>query len=174
MKKTYLICLVIFIVALMATAGPIFPTRASKREGAASGLRAKPGTFRASQQDGRVRSVTPSRRQDSKSVSTADLLAPETSDRLPLVEANPDFPGTDPELWRARVATSAQIRYRNVFPGVDLVFAGDQGNIEAVWIVNPGVTPQVIRHTLPGVQSLSVDTEGNMLAQQSASAAGSS
>ena len=140
MKKTYLIWLIIFIIVLMATAGPLSPTRASKSEGAASSLRAKPGAFRATQQDGRVRSVTPSRLRDSKRVFTEDLISLETLDRLPLVEANPDFPGTDPELWRARLATGAQIRYRNVFPGVDLVFAGDQENIEAVWIVNPGLS----------------------------------
>ena len=37
------------------------------------------------------------------------------------------FIGNDPAKWRRNVPTYAKVRYENVYPGVDLVYYGNQG-----------------------------------------------
>ena len=40
------------------------------------------------------------------------------------------FVGNDPGRWRNAIPNYARIRYHEVFPGVDLVFYGNQGQLE--------------------------------------------
>ena len=55
------------------------------------------------------------------------------------------FLGNDPKKWRTNVPTYAQVKYRNVYPGVDLVYYGDQsGRLEYDFVVAPGADPGVI------------------------------
>jgi Bacterial Ig-like domain (group 3)/Beta-propeller repeat len=49
------------------------------------------------------------------------------------------FIGKDPRAWRTNVPTFAKVKYRSVFPGVDLVYYGNQeGRLEYDFIVAPG------------------------------------
>jgi hypothetical protein len=55
------------------------------------------------------------------------------------------FIGNDPEKWRTDVSTYAQVRYRNVYPGIDLVYYGNQdGELEYDFVVAPGASPNSI------------------------------
>jgi hypothetical protein len=52
------------------------------------------------------------------------------------------FIGNDPTRWRTNVRTYAQVRYRNVYPGIDLVYYGNQsGQLEYNFVVAPGADP---------------------------------
>ena len=80
--------------------------------------------------------------------------------RLRLVGARPDaevmgraelpgkvnyFIGNDPKKWRTNVPTYAKVAYRDVYPGIDLVYYGNQGGqLEYDFIVAPGADPGVI------------------------------
>ena len=51
------------------------------------------------------------------------------------------FIGNDPKKWRTDVANYAKVRYQNVYPGVDLVYYGNQGKLEYDFVVAPGANP---------------------------------
>ncbi len=48
------------------------------------------------------------------------------------------FIGNDPKKWHTGVPQFAGVRYRNVYPGIDLVFYGSQGRLEYDFKVAPG------------------------------------
>ena len=55
------------------------------------------------------------------------------------------FLGNDPKKWRTNVPTYAQVRYRNVYPGIDLVYYGNQiGQLEYDFVVAAGADPGAI------------------------------
>jgi hypothetical protein len=51
------------------------------------------------------------------------------------------FIGNDPKQWRTGVAQFAGVRYQSVYPGIDLVFYGNQGRLEYDFKVAPGANP---------------------------------
>jgi hypothetical protein len=58
------------------------------------------------------------------------------------------FIGNDPKKWRTNIATYAKVRMEDVYPGVDLVYYGNQGRLEYDFVVQPGADPSVIRLAL--------------------------
>ena len=55
------------------------------------------------------------------------------------------FLGNDPRKWRSNVPTYGQVTYRNVYPGIDLVYYGNQdGELESDFVVAPGADPGAI------------------------------
>jgi uncharacterized repeat protein (TIGR01451 family) len=51
------------------------------------------------------------------------------------------FIGGDSSLWRTNVSQFARVRYENVYPGINLVFYGHQGQLEYDFQVAPGANP---------------------------------
>ncbi len=62
------------------------------------------------------------------------------------------FIGNDPKKWRTNVANFAKVRYRNVYPGIDLVYYGNQGKLEYDFIVAPGADPSAIKLDVGAVE----------------------
>src|SRR5271157_977682 len=58
--------------------------------------------------------------------------------------------GQDPKRWRSGVATYGRVRYRNVYPGIDLVFYGSRQALECDFVVAPGANPDWILLSLEG------------------------
>src|SRR5204862_3585507 len=54
------------------------------------------------------------------------------------------FIGNDPKKWRTDVPTYAKVRYQDVYPGIDLVYYGNQRQIEYDFVVAPGADPKAI------------------------------
>src|SRR5262249_39076737 len=69
----------------------------------------------------------------------ADPAAAAGLDELP-GKANYFF-GNDPAAWRTNVPTYGRVRYRDVYPGVDLVYYGNGGQLEYDFVVAPGADP---------------------------------
>jgi hypothetical protein len=51
------------------------------------------------------------------------------------------FIGNDPRKWHRDIPQFARVRYRSVYPGVDLVYYGNQGQLEYDFEVAPGSDP---------------------------------
>jgi uncharacterized repeat protein (TIGR03803 family) len=97
---------------------------------------------------------------------TATNNEPKTTDallRMRLVAANPNprivgmdqlpgksnyFIGNDPKNWRTNVPNYAKVKYANVYPGVDLVYYGNQGKLEYDFVVQPGADPNSIQFAI--------------------------
>ena len=53
------------------------------------------------------------------------------------------FIGNDPKKWRTNVPNYAKVKYASVYPGVDLVYYGNQGGqLEYDFVVAPGADPR--------------------------------
>ncbi len=54
------------------------------------------------------------------------------------------FIGNNPSKWRTNLPTYAKVRYQSIYPGVDIVYYGNQGRLENDFIVAPGADPKTI------------------------------
>ncbi|HEY7680837.1 MAG TPA: SBBP repeat-containing protein, partial [Terriglobia bacterium] len=71
--------------------------------------------------------------------------------------------GNDPSRWRTDVPNFARVRYQSVYPGIDLVYYGNQGNLEYDFVVAPGADPGAIRMEFRGARQLEMDARGNVV-----------
>ena len=99
--------------------------------------------------------------------------------RLALVGANPNatavredqqvtktnyFIGNDPSKWRTNIPNYGRIRYQSVYDGVDLVYYGNQRQLEHDFIVAPHADPAKIALAVSGAQKLRIDpASGDLL-----------
>jgi hypothetical protein len=61
------------------------------------------------------------------------------------------FIGKDPSKWRTNVPNYAQVKYPAIYPGVDLLYYGNQdGQLEYDFVVAPGADPSAIRLNIAG------------------------
>ncbi len=72
------------------------------------------------------------------------------------------FIGNDLENWHTDVPNYARVHYDDVYPGVDLVFYGNQRQLEYDFVVSPGADPAAIRLGFKGADDLSFDDVGNL------------
>lgn len=49
--------------------------------------------------------------------------------------------GNDPKNWHTNVPNYAKVRYENIYPGIDLVYYGNQSQLEYDFVIQPGVQP---------------------------------
>src|ERR1035441_5768498 len=54
------------------------------------------------------------------------------------------FIGNDPKNWRSGIPTYGKVEYPQIYPGVDLVFYGNQRQLEYDFVVAPGADPSRI------------------------------
>src|SRR5437764_3759849 len=54
------------------------------------------------------------------------------------------FIGNDPKKWRTGVLTYGKVKYEGVYPGIDLVYYGNQRQLEYDFVVAPGADPKAI------------------------------
>ncbi len=78
------------------------------------------------------------------------------------------FSGSDPGKWRTNVAVYSKVRYEQVYPGIDLVFYGNQRQLEYDFVLAPGSTPDAIRLSVEGADRVSVDPAAGDLVLQAA------
>jgi len=73
------------------------------------------------------------------------------------------FIGKDPRRWRAGIATYAKVAYQNLYPGVDLIYYGNQRQLEYDFLVHPGTDPNIIALSFEGTDQLKVDAQGELV-----------
>jgi Carboxypeptidase regulatory-like domain/Beta-propeller repeat len=71
--------------------------------------------------------------------------------------------GNDPDKWQINVPNYARVKYTDVYPGVDLLYYGNQRQLEYDFVVAPGASPSSIRLAFRGVQSTHVDARGDLV-----------
>ena len=77
------------------------------------------------------------------------------------------FIGRDPAKWHTGVPTYSRIRYKNVYPGIDLVYYGSHQQLEYDFAISPGANPGQIQFELTGAAQTTLDAEGNLVLQTS-------
>ncbi|MBS1564761.1 MAG: hypothetical protein JST39_10245, partial [Bacteroidetes bacterium] len=71
-------------------------------------------------------------------------------------EHNNYFIGNDPSKWVTGARIYKAVTYRNVYPGIDIRYYSDAGNLKYDIVVNPGADPSVIALKFDGANKLSV------------------
>lgn len=70
--------------------------------------------------------------------------------------------GNNPRRWVRDVTTYAKVRYHNLYPGIDLVYYGQQQRLEYDLVVAPGADPGMIHLGVAGLDALRLDDDGNL------------
>jgi len=73
------------------------------------------------------------------------------------------FIGNDPKKWRTNVAQYARVKYEGVYPGIDLVYYGNQGQLENDFVLRPGADPKEIAFEISGASGLRIDDGGDLI-----------
>jgi hypothetical protein len=71
--------------------------------------------------------------------------------------------GNDPSQWRTNIANYGQVAYEDVYPSVNLVYYGNQQQLEYDFVAGPGADLRSIRFTMQGADSISLDNQGNLV-----------
>lgn len=71
--------------------------------------------------------------------------------------------GSTPNRWVRDVRRYDQVRYRGVYPGIDLVYYGNQQQLEYDFVVAPGRNPDRIDVKFTGVDAIRLDRDGNLV-----------
>jgi hypothetical protein len=82
--------------------------------------------------------------------------------REPLPGKSNYFLGNDPFAWRTGVPQYGRVAAVGVYPGIDLVYHGNQGRLEYDFDVAPHADPDKIRLRLDGARGLRVDAAGDL------------
>src|SRR5438552_773176 len=75
------------------------------------------------------------------------------------------FIGNDPAKWRTNVPTYAKVRYADLYPRIDLLYYGNQRQLEYDLVVRPGADPTRIVLDIQGADRLQVDAQGDLVLQ---------
>jgi hypothetical protein len=70
-----------------------------------------------------------------------------------------------PEDWKTGLATCSKIIYRELWPGVDLVFYGTYDRMKYEFVVRPGADPSVIRLAYTGAERVELAEDGRLRVQ---------
>jgi hypothetical protein len=116
-----------------------------------------------------------------KSVTTPGAqtsAAPGDVVQLQLLGANPAAPvtgldelitksnyylGNDPSQWHTNIPNFGEVEYQNVYAGINLVYYGNQGQLEYDFVLAAGANPGAITLSVQGTQGMTLDGQGNLV-----------
>ncbi len=73
------------------------------------------------------------------------------------------FVGNDSSQWHANIPTFGGVEYRDVYPGIDLAYYGNNGQLEYDFIVSPGTDPNGITLNFAGADGVDINPQGNLV-----------
>lgn len=73
------------------------------------------------------------------------------------------FIGKDKKKWQTNVPLFKQVRYTSVYPGIDLVYYGNQGRVEHDFVIAAGADPRQIQLDVKGADRLSLAPNGDLV-----------
>jgi hypothetical protein len=73
------------------------------------------------------------------------------------------FIGNDPKKWRSNVTNFTKVKYEGIYSGIDLVYYGNQRQLEYDFVVKPGADPHRIQFDVGGAKSISRNKNGDLV-----------
>lgn len=71
--------------------------------------------------------------------------------------------GSDTSQWHTNIANYGKVQFQNVYAGVDLIYYGNQRQLEYDFVLAPGADPQAIRLAFQGAAGMALDAHGNLV-----------
>jgi hypothetical protein len=75
------------------------------------------------------------------------------------------FIGNDPTQWRTNVSLFSRVRFPSVYKDIDLVYYGNQQQLEYDFVIRPGGEPQSIRFSVSGANRARIEQSGDLILQ---------
>jgi hypothetical protein len=72
------------------------------------------------------------------------------------------FIGSDPAKWHSDIPIYGRVKYSSVYPGVDLVYYGNQQQLEYDFVVSPGADAKPLRLHFAGAENLTLNDDGDL------------
>lgn len=72
------------------------------------------------------------------------------------------FIGRDPKNWHTNIPLYARVHYRDVYPGIDVIYHGDR-QVEFDVVVKAGANPNQMELGFEGAQRMSTDASGDLV-----------
>src|SRR5579864_3726840 len=76
--------------------------------------------------------------------------------------------GDDPAAWHTGLPAYRGVVYRNLYPGIDMTYAGSESRLKSEFLVAPGADPNQIRLQYPGAERVFIDAQGGLVVQTGA------
>ena len=73
------------------------------------------------------------------------------------------FIGRNPANWHTNIPTYGRVRYKNVYPGIDLVYHGNRQQLEYDFELQAGARPEQIAFEIRGANQSELDGSGNLV-----------
>jgi|GEM_PF-2019406 len=73
------------------------------------------------------------------------------------------FIGNDSSKWQTGVKQYARVNFSQVYPGIDMVYRFDKGNVEYDFVIAPGANPGRILMGFKGASDMRLDPKGNLV-----------
>jgi len=110
---------------------------------------------------------TPSAQQSARTTVRLRLVGADPKAKVIGVDELPGksnyFIGNSPKKWRTNVPTYAKVKYQNLYPGVDLIYYGNQRQLEYDFVVAPGADPNRIGLQFHGAGKPRIDDKGDLV-----------
>ena len=75
------------------------------------------------------------------------------------------FIGNDPSSWHTDIPHFAKVKYQAVYPGIDMIFYGNQRQMEYDLVVAPGANPGAVTLKFEGIEQITLNEEGDLILQ---------
>ena len=72
------------------------------------------------------------------------------------------FRGNDSSQWKNNIPTFRKVCFKNLYPGIDLVYQGSMQQLEPVYYVAPGADPRKITMNIQGADKLTISPKGDL------------
>ena len=86
----------------------------------------------------------------------------------PLAAKSFYFLGSTPALWHTNIPNFGRVLYKQIYPGIDLVYYGNQQQLEYDFMLQPGADPGAIRLRVEGARKMAIDSASGDLILSSA------
>src|SRR3990172_6044892 len=73
------------------------------------------------------------------------------------------FIGNEPNKWRTNIPNYGKVKYQSIYPGVDLLYYGTQGQLEYDFILAPSADPGAILLGFSGSQRVELNGAGELV-----------
>jgi hypothetical protein len=73
------------------------------------------------------------------------------------------YRGNQRSKWQTGLSTYARVRYREVYPNIDVVYYGTRRQLEYDFVLSPGADPGAIGLRFSGVRRMRLDRNGDLL-----------
>jgi uncharacterized repeat protein (TIGR01451 family) len=107
---------------------------------------------------------------DTASLDSTIRFGLDGSNRSPKIGGLNELPGrsnylvgSNARLWHTDVPAFEKVRYKSVYPGIDMIYYGREGRLEYDFVVSPGVSARSIRLRFDGASSTRIEENGDLL-----------